>query len=251
MAGSSREAVRGRRVGFSTSRTHRSTGPSTATHPRHLAGARRAVAIGDAMDEPAAACSSSSPTTPTAPTTGGDGAGRAPGADRHLLARPDAVRARRLARRCSTPRWAGRADGLHIVPQVAGRPTGMLFGLSARPPVHRATPLPGAVRACPSPSGSPSCAGPRCGRAPDRGARRTADGDVPGHGRLATRCSALGRPPDYEPPTGRVGAATPPARGPRPEEVVLDWLLERRRHGAALRSAGQLRGPRPRAPSGR
>ena len=66
---------------------------------------------------------------------------------------------------------------------------------------------------------------------------------------LMTRCDQifpLGDPPDYEPHPSTSIAGVAAATGRTPQDVALDWLLERRRHGAALRPARQLRRRRPR-----
>ncbi|MEJ7584398.1 MAG: amidohydrolase family protein [Acidimicrobiales bacterium] len=123
-------------------------------------------------------------------------------------------------------------EGLHVAPQVACRPTGMLFGLrsSLQPfithPTMRALadlPLPERVaRLC----------------TPEVRAALLAEG--PGTTNpvalaLMSRWDQmfpLGDPPDYEPPPSASVAAVAEREGRRPEEVVLDWLLER--EGEAL-----------------
>jgi len=118
-------------------------------------------------------------------------------------------------------------DGLPIVPQVACRPTGMLFGLesSLHPfithPTYRAlADLPIDERVARL-------------RRPDVRAALLAEEPATGSPVarvLMSRWSQifpLGDPPDYEPPSSRAVQAVADREGRRPEEVVLDWLLER------------------------
>ena len=123
-------------------------------------------------------------------------------------------------------------EGLHIVPQVSSRPTGMLFGLqsSLHPfithPTYRAS-----WPTCRSPSASPACATPRCAALlSEQPATENAIAAT-----LMTRWAQifpLGDPPDYEPAPSTSVAAVAEREGRQPEEVVLDWLLER--DGTAL-----------------
>jgi N-acyl-D-amino-acid deacylase len=118
-------------------------------------------------------------------------------------------------------------EGLHVVPQVACRPTGMLFGLqsSLHPftthPTYRAlSGLPLAERVA------------RLGE-PEVRARLLAEEPATGNAiarSLMTRWTQmfpLGDPPEYEPPASASVAAVAEASGREPQEVVLDWLLER------------------------
>jgi len=127
-------------------------------------------------------------------------------------------------------RMAGQ--GLHVVPQVSCRPTGMLFGLqsSLHPfithPTYRAlADLPLAERVTRM-------------RRPE--VRSQLVGEEPGTDNPIARALMsrwdqifpLGDPPDYE-PAGEASVAAVAIRGRRqPQEVALDWLLER--EGAAL-----------------
>jgi N-acyl-D-aspartate/D-glutamate deacylase len=124
------------------------------------------------------------------------------------------------------------ADGLTIVPQVASRPTGMLFGLqsSLHPfithPTYRAlSDLPLAERVARL-------------RDPDVRAALIAEQPATENAiavSLMTRWAQifpLGDPPDYEPAPSTSVAAVAEREGRKPEEVVLDWLLER--EGTAL-----------------
>jgi N-acyl-D-aspartate/D-glutamate deacylase len=119
------------------------------------------------------------------------------------------------------------ADGHSIVPQVSVRPTGMLFGLqsSLHPffthPTYRAmADLPLAERVA---------------RLRDPEVRAALLAEEP-HTRnpiargLMSRWSQifpLGDPPDYEPPASASVESVAAAAGRQPEDVVLDWLLER------------------------
>jgi N-acyl-D-aspartate/D-glutamate deacylase len=124
------------------------------------------------------------------------------------------------------------AEGLTIVPQVSCRPTGMLFGLqsSLHPfithPSYRDLadlPLPDRVARL---------------RDPEVRARLLAEDAATGNliaRSLMSRWDQmfpLGDPPEYEPAPETSVAATAEREGRRPEEVVLDWLLER--EGKAL-----------------
>jgi N-acyl-D-aspartate/D-glutamate deacylase len=123
-------------------------------------------------------------------------------------------------------------QGLRIVPQVACRPTGMLFGLqsSLHPfithPVYREM------------SGLPLAERVAKLRRPDVRARLLSEEpatDSPVARVLMSRWDQifpLGDPPDYEPAGDASVAAHAQRLGRSPEDVVLDWLLER--DGTAL-----------------
>jgi N-acyl-D-aspartate/D-glutamate deacylase len=117
------------------------------------------------------------------------------------------------------------ADGIRVTPQVACRPTGMLFGFqsSLHPfithPAYRAVadlPLAERVRALSSPEG-----------------RSRLLADQPATENVIARALMsrweqmflLGDPPDYEPPPERSAAAIAEREGRSPEAVVLDWML--------------------------
>ncbi|HET7406898.1 MAG TPA: amidohydrolase family protein [Mycobacteriales bacterium] len=123
-------------------------------------------------------------------------------------------------------------EGLRIVPQVSCRPTGMLFGLqsSLHPFITH-----------------PTCAGLARLPLPERVAqlrrpevRSALLAEEPGTSdpialALMSRWDQmfpLGDPPDYEPAPSTSVAAVAAATGRTPQEVVLDWLLER--DGTAL-----------------
>jgi N-acyl-D-aspartate/D-glutamate deacylase len=119
------------------------------------------------------------------------------------------------------------AEGLPIVPQVSCRPTGMLFGLqsSLHPfithPTYRAiADLPLSERVARL-------------RQPDVRAALLAEEPATGSPVARVLMSRwnqifpLGDPPDYEPPAERSVQMTADRDGRRPEEVALDWLLER------------------------
>jgi N-acyl-D-amino-acid deacylase len=113
-----------------------------------------------------------------------------------------------------------QAEGLRIVPQVSDRPTGMLFGLqsSLHPFVTHAS-----YRAIAHPQVRAQLVTEGVGT------------NAPIAKALMTRWEQmfpLGDPPDYEPPREASAAAVAEREGRRPEEVVLDWLLER--DGTAL-----------------
>src|SRR5581483_295891 len=124
------------------------------------------------------------------------------------------------------------AEGMHIVPQVSCRPTGMLFGLqsSLHPfithPTYRAlADLPLAERVA---------------RLRDPQVRAALVAEEPSTGNPIARglmqrwgqIFPLGDPPDYEPPASASVEAAAAREGRTPQDLVLDWLLER--EGKAL-----------------
>ena len=117
------------------------------------------------------------------------------------------------------------ADGRPIVPQVASRPVGMLFGLQSslhpfitHPTYRSVAHLPLAERV-----------------AALRSARDELLAEEPQTRAVVAKALMsrwhqifpLGDPPDYEPHPSTSVAAVAEREGRRPEEVVLDWLLER------------------------
>jgi N-acyl-D-amino-acid deacylase len=118
------------------------------------------------------------------------------------------------------------AEGIHVTPQVACRPTGMLFGLqsSLHPfithPTYRELadmPLPERVAALREPAVRERLLseGPRTQNPIARTLMSRWEQIFP-----------LGDPPDYEPTPESSAAATAERESRTPEEVVLDWLLE-------------------------
>ena len=118
-------------------------------------------------------------------------------------------------------------EGLSIVPQVACRPTGMLFGLQSslhpfttHPTYRSMADLPLAERVARLRQAEVRQAlvheGPATESAIARGLMERWSQIFP-----------LGDPPDYEPPAELSAASVAEREGRRPEEVVLDWLLER------------------------
>jgi N-acyl-D-aspartate/D-glutamate deacylase len=119
------------------------------------------------------------------------------------------------------------SEGLHIVPQVASRPTGMLFGLQSslhpfitHPTYRKLRDLPLAERVARL-------------REPDvRAALLTEEPETENRiaATLMSRWSQifpLGDPPDYEPAPSTSVAAVAEREGRTPQDVVLDWLLAR------------------------
>ncbi|MEY2405023.1 MAG: N-acyl-D-amino-acid deacylase [Acidimicrobiaceae bacterium] len=118
-------------------------------------------------------------------------------------------------------------DGLRIVPQVSSRPTGMLFGLQSSLHPFITHPTYRALSELPLEE--------RVARMHEPEVRAALLAEAPATENiiattLMTRWAQifpLGDPPDYEPaPTTSVSAAAE-REGRSPEEVVLDWLLER------------------------
>jgi N-acyl-D-aspartate/D-glutamate deacylase len=222
-----REGLEAGAVGFSTSRTilHRSVHglvPGTRSHPEELLAIGRAmgaaghgvfemVSDGVGSKEEFAWMRQFCRESGLAVTFAIAQAPQDPTSYRRMLARVDELVAR----------------GERVVPQVACRPTGMLFGLqsSLHPfithPSYRAIAnLPLAERA-------------RQLRDPALRAKLLAE-EPATRDPIArvlmsnwSRIFPLGDPPDYEPPAEKSVAATAQREGRRPEEVALDWLLAR------------------------
>jgi len=119
------------------------------------------------------------------------------------------------------------ADGMHIVPQVSCRPTGMLFGLQSslhpfitHPSYRAVADLPLADRVARL-------------RDPEMRARllaeepSTSNPIARGLMQRWGQIFPLGDPPDYEPPASASVEGAAAREGRTPQEVVLDWLLER------------------------
>ncbi|MGH9275896.1 MAG: N-acyl-D-amino-acid deacylase family protein, partial [Acidimicrobiales bacterium] len=125
-----------------------------------------------------------------------------------------------------------RAAGRRIIPQVACRPTGMLFGLQSSLHPFFTHPSYRSVAELPLTE--------RVARLRQPELRATLVTEEPGTRNpialgLMQRWDQifpLGDPPDYEPPASASVAAVAEQAGRRPEDVVLDWLLER--DGTAL-----------------
>jgi N-acyl-D-aspartate/D-glutamate deacylase len=124
------------------------------------------------------------------------------------------------------------AEGIDLVPQVSVRPTGMLFGLQSslhpfitHPTYREMADLPLAERVARL-------------RTPEVRAALLADEPSTKNAIATTLMSRwgqmfpLGDPPDYEPAPETSVEATAAREGRSPQEVVLDWLLER--EGKAL-----------------
>ena len=120
---------------------------------------------------------------------------------------------------------AGSVPG--IVPQVPCRPTGMLFGFQSslhpfitHPTYRKVADLPLAERVAEL-------------RKPEVRAALVSEGPSTsnpiGLGLMQRwgQMFPLGDPPDYEPPASASAAAVAEREGRSPQEVVLDWLLER------------------------
>jgi N-acyl-D-aspartate/D-glutamate deacylase len=118
-------------------------------------------------------------------------------------------------------------EGLRIVPQVACRPTGMLFGL--RSSLHPFTTHP-TMKAL---SDRPLAEQVAELRKPEVRAALLAEDPATANRVAVTLMSRwdqmfrLGDPPDYEPPADASIAAEAARQGVPPQAVALDWLLER------------------------
>ena len=120
-----------------------------------------------------------------------------------------------------------RAAGRRIIPQVACRPTGMLFGLqsSLHPffthPTYRDLadrPLPERVARLARPEVRAALLAEEPG---------TKNPIALGLMQRWEQIFPLGDPPDYEPPRSASIAGAAEREGRTPQEVALDWLLER------------------------
>ncbi|MFM8484343.1 MAG: N-acyl-D-amino-acid deacylase family protein [Actinomycetota bacterium] len=120
-----------------------------------------------------------------------------------------------------------RAEGLQVVPQVSNRPTGMLFGFrsSLHPFVTHPT-----YRAL---LDRPFAERMAALRDPETRQRLIEEGPSTDKRialALMTRWDQmfpLGDPPDYEPPYEASARAEADRRGCRPEEVMLEWMMDR------------------------
>ncbi|HZT64713.1 MAG TPA: amidohydrolase family protein [Acidimicrobiales bacterium] len=120
-----------------------------------------------------------------------------------------------------------QSEGAAVVPQVSCRPTGMLFGLqsSLHPFITHAT-----YRAVADLTLAERVARLRQPEARAALLSETPDTANPIAVFLMSRWDQifpLGDPPDYEPPPSASVAAVARGQGRTPQEVALDWLLER------------------------
>lgn len=119
------------------------------------------------------------------------------------------------------------ADGLAVVPQVSCRPTGMLFGLQSSLHPFITHPTYRAIADRPLDE--------RVARLRQPEVRAALLAEEPATGSPVARVLMsrwnqifpLGDPPDYEPPASSAVQAVADREGRRPEDVALDWLLER------------------------
>jgi N-acyl-D-amino-acid deacylase len=120
-----------------------------------------------------------------------------------------------------------KAEGLNIVPQVANRPTGMLFGLQSSLHPFITHPTYRALADLPIDA--------RVARLREPEVRAALLSESPGTANrialsLMTRWELmfpLGDQPNYEPEPSTSAGAVAAATGQDPQEVMLDWLLER------------------------
>ena len=228
MARLTEEAVRAGAVGFTTSRTilHRSKHglvPGTHSTPAELLALGRALgAAGHGVFEMVSDLQGQEPdlswmrefcrTTGRVITFALAQTPMQPNAWRETLARIDEL----------------AAEGLHIVPQVPCRPTGMLYGLqsSLHPFISHPT-YRDELAALPIDE--------RVARLRDPAVRARLLAEEPSIEHPIARylitnwpqIYRLGDPPDYEPSAECSVAGAAAREGRRPEEVVYDWMLER------------------------
>jgi N-acyl-D-aspartate/D-glutamate deacylase len=221
------EGLRAGAVGFSTSRTilHRSVHglvPGTRSYPEELLAIGRAMGeaghgvfemVSDGVGSPEEIAwmrrfcrETGRPLTYAIAQTQFD-----PSGWRKMLARADEL----------------VGQGEPVVPQVACRPTGMLFGLQSSLHPFITHPSYRAIAELPLAE--------RVTRLRDPAFRARLLAEQPGTNDPIARALMsnwggifpLGDPPDYEPPRERSVAATAEREGRRPEDLVLDWMLAR------------------------
>ncbi len=221
------EGLRAGAVGFSTSRTilHRSVHglvPGTRSYPEELLAIGRAMGeaghgvfemVSDGVGSPEEIAwmrrfcrETGRPLTYAIAQTQFD-----PSGWRRMLARADEL----------------VGQGEPVVPMVACRPTGMLFGLQSS--LHPFITHPSYRAIAERPLAE------RVARLRDPAFREKLLAEQPGTSDPIARALMsnwagifpLGDPPDYEPPRERSVAATAAREGRSPEALVLDWLLER------------------------
>jgi N-acyl-D-aspartate/D-glutamate deacylase len=227
MARITAEAIAAGAVGFSTSRTevHFSRYgliPGTVAAPEEL------LAIAGAMGEVGKGVFqiiSDRPTSDEERAWIHEVARRTRGSVTYLLAQSD--RAPLVYKDALADAEACRREGLPVVPLVPSRPVGLLFGLqgSMHPFMkHRfwrnlaTRPLEERVAVLRTPEGRAALLADE----PHTHDRLTLGMITQWH-----KIFPLGDPPDYEPSPETSAAAVAAREGRRPEEVVLDWLLER------------------------
>jgi N-acyl-D-amino-acid deacylase len=119
------------------------------------------------------------------------------------------------------------SDGVAIVPQVSSRPTGMLFGLQSSLHPFIAHPTYRPLRDLPLEARVARLRDPEVRARLVRESPTTSDRVAAA---LMTRFGQifpLGHPPDYEPAPSTSVAAVAEREGRNPQDVALDWLLER------------------------
>ena len=221
------QALRAGAVGFTTSRTilHRSR---HGLVPGTYAPADELLAIGDAMGRVGRrAFEVVSDHVGTAPEIEMlvDLAKRSGGMITYALAQSPVDPELHLRALDAAARYV--ADGVAIVPQVASRPTGMLFGLQSSLHPFMTHPTYREIRDLPLAE--------RVARLRDPALRAMLVTESPSTDNriaagLMTRFAQifpLGDPPDYEPAPSTSVAAVAEREGRNPQDVVLDWLLER------------------------
>jgi N-acyl-D-aspartate/D-glutamate deacylase len=121
-------------------------------------------------------------------------------------------------------------EGLHIVPQVSCRPTGMLFGLQSSLHPFITHPTYRAVAELPLEERTAQLRRPEIRAALLADAADTANPIARALMSRWDQIFPLGDPPDYEPRASASVAAAAARQRRAPEEVALDWLLERDGH---------------------
>jgi N-acyl-D-amino-acid deacylase len=120
-----------------------------------------------------------------------------------------------------------RAAGRRIVPQVSCRPTGMLFGLQSSLHPFTTHPTYRAIADLPLAERVARLSRPEVRAALLAEEPQTRNPIARGLMQRWAQIFPLGVPPDYEPPAAASVAGEAERTGRPPEEVVLDWLLER------------------------
>ena len=120
-----------------------------------------------------------------------------------------------------------RAAGRRIIPQVACRPTGMLFGLQSSLHPFSTHPTYRAMADRPLAERVAKLSRPEVRAALLADAPATNNPIALGLMQRWEQMFPLGDPPDYEPPRSASIAAAAEREGRTPQEIALDWLLER------------------------
>jgi len=119
-----------------------------------------------------------------------------------------------------------KAAGRRIIPQVASRPTGMLFGLQSSLHPFSTHPTYRTLADLPLPERVARLRQPEVREALLAEEPATKNPIARGLMQRWGQIFPLGDPPDYEPPSSASTESVAAREGREPQQVVLDWLLE-------------------------